>query len=305
MKKNLVKKAVLPALVALLCSVVALTSVSYAWFTMGNEASVDGMQMNVKTAGGLQISASGNEGTFKSNLLLSDLKAVNSNQLLVDAEGNLVEVQPVSTDGTVSNGALSFFTGEIENGALAKAAASTGNYICFDIYVKVTAENKLYLDAGSVVKMVTGTDTHLATRVAFVNLGYASTAAEAQGMTPGKFTASNAVKIWEPNALIRSQAVKNAGNQTHGKQQYYKGIASVDGTTPVLSENNVTTFAPIQNDNLETTAAEELFALGEGYNRIRVYIWLEGQDVDCVNEVSGGTFAITLNFKQDDLSNKA
>ena len=40
-KNNTAKKAVLPALLAVLCSTAALTSVSYAWFTMGKEASVE------------------------------------------------------------------------------------------------------------------------------------------------------------------------------------------------------------------------------------------------------------------------
>ena len=79
MKKNLVKKAVLPALVALICSVVALTSVSYAWFSMGNQASVEGVEMNVTSAGGLQISATGNATDFKSTLNVSDLKGATGN----------------------------------------------------------------------------------------------------------------------------------------------------------------------------------------------------------------------------------
>lgn len=305
MKKNLVKKAVLPALVALLCSVVALTSVSYAWFTLGNTASVDGMDMKVTSAGGLQISASGDEGTFKSNLLFSDLKKVNTNQLLytvVDGKEQKVEVVPVSTAGSVVDGKLAFYTGTIEDGQLSSSSKTTTNYMYFDVYVKVVAGKTLYLDAGSIVNAI-DKETHLASRVAFVNLGYAATAAEAKALNT---ESADAIKIWEPNALIRSQAVKNAGNQTDGNQQEYQGIASVDGTKPVLSGTNVVTFAPAQvtdkdSDNyMQTTEAVELFELGEGYNKIRVYIWVEGQDVDCVNEISGGTFAITLKFKQDD-----
>jgi hypothetical protein len=29
---------------------------------------------------------------------------------------------------------------------------------------------------------------------------------------------------------------------------------------------------------------------------VRVYIWLEGQDVDCVNQISFGDFSTTLAF---------
>ena len=57
----------------------------------------------------------------------------------------------------------------------------------------------------------------------------------------------------------------------------------------------VTTFDFDSAEDVET-----LFALGEGYNKIRVYIWLEGQDIDCLNGISGGTFTITLHFAQTD-----
>ena len=293
MKKNLVKKAVLPALAALLCSVIALTSVSYAWFTMGDTATVDGMSMQVTSAGGLQISATGDEGSFKSTLTQADLSGI-----------QITDAKPVSTDGVITNGKLDFYTGTIVNGELAESAASaTSNYISFDFYIKVTSANTLSLDAGSVV-ISNGKETHLASRVAFISLGSAQTAAEAKALVGTGV--SGAAKIWEPNSTIRSTAVQNSGNTSNGQAVAYKGIADLDGTKPVISESNVTVFSPAQNGAtgekmLETTEAAELFALGAGYNKIRVYIWLEGQDVDCVNEVSGGTFTIKLNFKQNTL----
>ena len=69
-KRSLVKKALLPAIVAVLCSVIALTSVSYAWFTLGSTASVSDIDVNVTAAEGLQISADGTN--WKSIMKLSD-----------------------------------------------------------------------------------------------------------------------------------------------------------------------------------------------------------------------------------------
>lgn len=279
MKKNLVKKAVLPALIALLCSVVALTSVSYAWFSMGNQASVEGVEMNVTSAGGLQISATGNATDFKSTLNVSDLKGATGNNFPETA------VVPVSTSGTVTDGSLSFFTGQIENGVLGTVSAST-SYICFDIYVKVNVANKLHLEKGSTVTCA-DKDTELATRVAFVNLGYGQTAKEAQDKSGEHWVPSTEIKIWEPNSTTRSQAYLNAGGTESGKLTY-KGIADTS-----KKEEAVTTF-----DFVESTDSVELCSLNEGYNRIRVYIWLEGQDVDCLNEISGGKLSVNLKFKQ-------
>lgn len=273
MKKNLVKKAVLPVFVALLCSVIALTSVSYAWFSLGNTAKVEGMEMNVTTADGLQISATGNADDFKSTLELTAEKATN--------------VNPVSTDGTYASG-LSFFTGEIVDGALGEVeAAATTDYITFDIYVKVASATTLQLDGNSTVAIATGSaaaETHLASRVAFVDLGSAATPAAAKALEP----AAGTVKIWEPNSATRAQAAANAGHASGMLD--YKGIVSAAGAE---SDEYVETF-----DFASADASEQLFGLEAGYNKVRVYIWLEGQDVDCVNEVSGGTFTITLNLSK-------
>jgi hypothetical protein len=36
--------------------------------------------------------------------------------------------------------------------------------------------------------------------------------------------------------------------------------------------------------------------LSKTYSKMRVYIWLEGQDVDCINNISNGDFSVTLQF---------
>ena len=307
MKKNLVKKAVLPALIALICSVVALTSVSYAWFTMGNEAKVEGMQMNVTGAGGLQISLTGDASDFKSKLTLADFTNAN-------IEITKSKVNPVSSVADVTKGSMTFYKGTIDNGELTEAEVTTADYICFDIYVKVNEKNTLYLDPTSVVEAVKleGEDeikqTNLASRVAFFKLGSAPIAADAKKIGKDTDALSGTAKIWEPNSRTRSTAFTNAGGEANGGKLNYQGIKGIKDGAPVFEENKdsnpkyyVNTFDFAAQD----AKAEELCELTPGYNKIRVYIWLEGQDVDCLNEVSGGTFAIKLNFKQDDLSEKA
>ena len=38
------------------------------------------------------------------------------------------------------------------------------------------------------------------------------------------------------------------------------------------------------------------FELEAGVTKIRVYIWVEGQDADCINEIAGGLFDVNLMF---------
>ena len=280
-RKGLVKKAVLPALVALVCSVIALTSVSYAWFTIGNKAQVDDIQMNVQAADGLQVSATGNANDFKSILNTTELKKEGTSNTF--PTGSVV---PVSTVATVTaDGKLTFYKGTITNGVLS-ATADTANYICFDIYVQASNAKTLYLETTStVLGSTTGKETHLASRVAFIDLGSAATASGAQGLTGAT---NNPVVIWEPNSTTRSQAYQNAyGTAKNDTEMDYEGIASVSGTTPTLAA------VPTSNN----TSNLAICSLEAGYNRIRVYVWLEGQDVDCLNEISGGGFIVNLDLK--------
>ncbi|MBE6592735.1 MAG: hypothetical protein E7642_01930 [Ruminococcaceae bacterium] len=55
--KNTMRKAMLSTIAMLVVAVMSLTGVTYAWFTAGNVAQVDGMQMNVTTStGGIEVS---------------------------------------------------------------------------------------------------------------------------------------------------------------------------------------------------------------------------------------------------------
>lgn len=306
-RKGLVKKAVLPALVALVCSVIALTSVSYAWFTMGNQASVDEMELQVTTSDGLQMSASGDVGTYKSQITLTDLKSVK------DESENLVyvfptKVAPISTDGTVVDGNQQMYLGTVNNDGTLTSVKTTANYICFDLYIQTSTVYTLKLDLGSYVKTAATDSTtdseeaHLAARVSFVNLGCASTAAGAQALD--LTNADTAATIWEPNSLKRAAAVLNNAMADDSKKITYYGVKSefekqTIGTNAAVTGYTATPtnlITPEYNQSLATTAQGDIFQLGAGYNRIRVYIWLEGQDVDCVNEIAAGKLQIKLNF---------
>ena len=287
MKKNLVKKALLPAIAALLCSVIALTSVSYAWFSLGTEASVDGMKMEVTSVGGLQVSADGSN--FKDDLVLSDLVGKGINHFPTETEGKLETFMPVSTDGKADKGVLSFVTAQVVNGATGEISADgvDGQYIVFDFYVLVTNDTTLRLDADSVVASTNDKESHLSSRVAFLLLGTEDTAEDAKtiGVEDGIEAASGQAKIWEPYKTTRSEAyISKFGSANDNKAMAYSALYE-DGTES----------ATIATFDLDTNP-QDLFALEAGYSKIRVYIWVEGQDVDCINGADGGAFDIELHF---------
>lgn len=282
-KKNTAKKAVLPALLAVLCSTAALTSVSYAWFTMGNTASVERIDVNVQAADGMQISADAK--SWKSLLPVDELKSDKlQNQFPT-------ELKPVSTVGNVNQGSMDMFLGTVQEDGTITATKDTESYIQFDLYVKLDGDKPFSLAAGSSV--VDGNKDILsstAARVAFVNEGVVTTgvATDAQALSAGK----EAV-IWEPNATVRNST--NSNNKIQGVQDY-NGVNS-EIVAGLSAEDYAKCFEKVDVEAVDLASSDlELFTLKAGINKVRVYIWLEGQDIDCSNEISKGTLSTTLKF---------
>lgn len=191
-KKSLVKKTLLPAIIAVVCSLLALTTVSYAWFTMGNTARVESIDVNVVSADGMQMSA--NAVSWKSIIDVSELEAgytdeegltISKNQL---PDENF-ESMPMSSVGNVVCGLQEMFMGTIqEDGSLVSTKeeeGGEGNFIAFDLFVNLASDKVLMLDKGSSVVAITEEGEEVkhvdyAVRVSFINLGTVATAEEAK-----------------------------------------------------------------------------------------------------------------------------
>ena len=308
MKKNLRKKALVPALAMALAAVIALSGVTYAWFTTGTTANVNNLNVNVQTANGIQLSLDGK--SWKSTLTTDDLRAAITNASTVYSGVCIQlpsgEIAPVSSAGTVTGGRMAMYLGEYnEDGTLKSAAltdnnGSEGNYIAFDLFFKYSGNQALSLNVGegqSVVSTIsiaadgaasqlTGAadmGTKSAVRVAFVPMGSFDTDAEARNQ---KDATVETALIWEPNSTARA-----AGSEGGSGKLDYVGFngefeAELETALPSGKVAAVTTF--------DTTSA--LMDLSKTYSKMRVYIWLEGQDVDCINNISNGDFQVTLQF---------
>lgn len=100
---------------------------------------------------------------------------------------------------------------------------------------------------------------------------------------------STSVRIWEPNASLHTSSVTATG---------------------AIETRAVSAAGLIGDDNTEVIADNvlfnDLFGLGtdktsvatvkKGYTKIRIYIWIEGQDADAINEASGRSFSVNLKF---------
>ncbi len=323
-KKKKRNKRLFLAILMILFTGVILTASTFAWFTANQTVKIEQIDVTVATSDGLQISA--DASTWKPTLTTADITGASwsgvTNQL-PSASHNIV---PVSTVGTISNGFMQMWKGEVKTGDEIGldtdeyrliAAQSTesnrtdgGDFIAFDVFFQVNSAGTLYLTSNS---SVTGDlkGIEYATRVAFLNEGHVdagSTAATAQALTG----ASTAI-IWEPNYDVHtSTGVSNALNvygvtttETGGSQLPYYGVKAAisNANAQALNSNNSTyfssvtpTFATTADGGIPSSAYQQLISLSAGITKVRIYMWVEGQDVDCENNASGGAISLNLQF---------
>ena len=105
--------------------------------------------------------------------------------------------------------------------------------------------------------------------------------------------------IYEPNANRRN--IVGYG---------YEPTPSIDGTPTLIDQNKIITQSasswfesdPVERDVLRYRAGEfdgtsELFTMqADEVVKIQIIIWLEGQDIDCTNDISDASVIANLQF---------
>ena len=215
-------------------------------------------------------------------------------------------------------------------------------FVSFDVFLRVNSDTKLKMTSGSKVVMKDGsTDKGIkqASRVAFCiegNTPAGSDVATITGLKGAKSFSDQAktVYIWEPNANLHTAAAV-----AHAKDNYnittttggaksdivtYAGIKQAFATKTLLKDtytagDNFSTIKPdyvtlanangemLNADGSEGTkekpAEQKIFTLTAGITKVRVYMWIEGQDVDCENTASGTDISYNLQFTIDNGKN--
>lgn len=297
-------------LLLLLMAILLITS-SYAWFTANQTVTVSTLTVNVASSNGLQIST--NAATWKTVISNEDITtnaySANTNQVPTI-------MVPVSTVGETDSatGFMKMYKGSVEADATTgnfmltatqsteTATTTSGDFIAFDLFLKVDTESPIYLTSASNVT-ANGTDSGLknASRVAFVIEGNVPTGSDATGLK-----AASDVYIWEPNYDSHNAAGIANANDPYGltvadsdsqKVAYY-GIKQAFSTGVELSDTtNCSLVTPALYTKATTEApAKSLFTLKAGITKVRVYMWVEGQDVDCENTASGANINFDLQF---------
>ena len=331
-KNNRKRRRILLAFIMILFTGIILTASTYAWFTANRTVKVESVDVTVTTSTGLQISTDATN--WKSVVTNTDITGANwlgvTNQLPNGTGGVMA---PVSTAGETDSetGFMNMYKGTIVtnkstgNNILTATkstetnSTTTGDFVAFDLFFQSNEAHDIYLTSNSSVTATpekTDSGIQNAARVAFITEGhvaYGSAASAAQALkTPGT------PYIWEPNYDVHTASGIDNARNTYGikttatdeTQLAYNGVKTTiaESAEQALNSKNETYFTAMKTNGsvaagIPTDAYLNPFHIDEGVTKVRIYMWVEGQDVDCEDKASGGSLSYNLSFSIDSNAN--
>ncbi len=325
-RKSRKRRKILLAIIMILFVGVVLTTSTYAWFTANTTVTVNTIDVNVSTSAGLQISADARD--WKAILTNNDLLNASWTGKINQIPNGSDEVTvPVSTIGNVdSNGLMEMYRGTVETKTsdgsnILTAIKSTetdgtsGDFIAFDLFFLSSEKQMIYLTSESSVVFSGSADKGIqnAARVALIKEG--SVAYGADPSTAWAIKGNLAKLIWEPNFDVHKASGVSNASLVYGKTTSTSGAAKLSyygvkapialGDEVALNDTSSTWFAPVTTvespaSGIPTTQYIQAFEVEEGITKVRIYMWIEGQDVDCEDHASGSALAFSLQFSIND-----
>lgn len=313
--------------IMLLLSITVLISTTYGWFT--NNLGAEATDLSIRVQSSRQLDVSTDARSWYKTVTLENI--MNADYVVDRYNQVPVEFQPTSTIGELDNGQVKMFVGSVKtdrdvnspnyNKLVLTAKreveqnGETGSFLTFDLYFNNNnMATELYLGKNSYVKYDTEEEDkglQNAIRMAFVLEGTTTSKDlnDIQSMETDNF---NNVVIWEPNFDVHTETSINAAKHYYGLTEIespmlayidYLGVKN-DITTPELITSRNELFFGTTARMVRTTHdyenskadSKKLFDLPAGISKVRVYAWIEGQDVDCQNEAAGSSFIYNLHF---------
>ena len=328
-KKSKRRADVKSSIIVLLLIAILLIASTYAWFTANQTVTISTLNVNVQAANGLQISSDGtswkavlaNEDIMPTTGKVEEKYSNNTNQIPT-------ELKPVSTAGNVTAGKLDMFVGNVESDKntdspnygkyvltttkLTEAKGTTGDFVAFDIFLKVDADTNIVLTKASDVTKGASEDKGLknAARVAFIKAADGDVKATGALLTDIQGVVPTQPLIWEPNCNIHTDAAVNHGISNYGYTTEnlktntvipkYNGVKAATTNAVLLDSTDASVFGevtPTYQTNASNNVDTDVFTLKAGITKVRVYLWVEGQDIDCENTASGTDINFDIQFQ--------
>ena len=303
---------------------------AYAWFYASLDVQVNFVNLVVSKKNGLFISLDGID--FDSSVqisretLVNNLKNTYPGNTSQWAQGGLYPISSAGIpDANTSTFDMYYAVGFNIDNVNKKSYLSTRrnietkadvnkNYVAFDLFLKnITGSpvsDNLYIDEGTNVIVDEGNTDQIqglinSVRIGLVKVGTVprtSTIDEIQGIECNN---SCEMVIYEPNSTAHTElsierAKKYDINLING--QYYPTMA-VTGEMNFYEIRDVIKGNPADNFKLQETRfsiEQPIFEIPDGITKIRVYVWLEGQDIDSLETRSeGADVSIIINLIKD------
>ena len=306
---------------------ITLVTSTYAWFTSNRISTVWLMDVKVRAQNGIEISA--NAIDWRSEISVEDLAAAHETY---PASVNQLPtiLEPVSTIGEVESGYLKMFYGKVENARNSSTEftlrttrveeergfgeEAEGKFLAFDVFLKTTTPTELYLsdESGATYNGDESWGIENSLRFAFVVEGNTEATSPVSTAQLLRTNSRNDVYIWEPNynqhtdaAIENASTVYGMNIQSQSGALSYEGVkAEIPKSAGVMintanKSNFPAYFDTVRVDYTSRVGFTEyipIFNIGAGITKIRVYVWIEGQDVDCENEAAVGGMSLNLQF---------
>ena len=319
-KERKKKKKILLGLLMILFVGIVLTASTYAWFTSNKTVTVEQIDINVAAANGLQLSVDGSN--WKPYISKAEILAANSTYTAAvnQIPGTMVPVSTVG-DVTASTGFMDMYRGEVVAGTTGAnvltatkstetaTTSSTGDFVAFDLFFKTTEANTIYLTNNSRVTAISSSKgIENSARVAFIKEGTADAAA-ALSTIQGLKSPETPI-IWEPNNNAHTGSAIAHARDVYGTTitstqvvgSYYGVKAAMDSSEGIPLNSTGAKFQQVTpqiktgTDGISSGSYVQAFPLAAGVTKVRIYMWIEGQDYDCEDNASGSDLSYNLQF---------
>lgn len=282
MKKKTKKNKFFQTIMVVIMGVFFLTTATYAWFSLTNAPKVNNLVLKAGTAGNLLISNEKTTG-FSDNISL-ELDGECCLRPLTTINGKTFYRPVYASSGMVESISPNPISENDLNTMINKVETKGGWLIKKTFYIKATVKDLSTVD----VRLMAPIQTR-ETGTVISNVSKNSHGAEAVRVS---FTYDNTTAILEPNADV----ITDASNASQVALTGWKNMSVIkQGANYKFSNDNGRTYT--------SDVSAKLFDIPTNKPvEVTMYIWLEGADRDCVNEIMGNSINVELRFISEDIT---
>lgn len=309
---------------------------SYAWFSTNLNVKINMFQMSVTKNTGLSISLDGiNFDTYveiSKEILIDQLKNRYPNNESQWASGGLT---PISSNGILdsnqnkfdmyASSGVRYRNMEMKNGyiriinAKENGISDLSNFIAFDLFFKNDSgspmPDNLYLENTTEFKLAEDANEEMeglfnSLRLGFIKIGSVPLNTDINTIQNISCNNSCTSIIYEPNHTVHNslsieRAAKHNVILVNGENFPTYGCIKEGG--PIFIKDAVSGSPNLDYNyfKLQETIKHEdllspLFSLPSGITKVRLYLWIEGQDIDSLETDSQGSkLNVSIDFIKD------